>query len=285
MKHYNIMAIAVALIALTACGTTKKVADGNNTPGTTIAAGNTAAAPASSKDAQKAITSTFQNWTTMQTGGTFHMGGSKMFSSSVNVRMERDKLICISLRPVLGIEVGKLIFTGDSVYVIDKVHRQYIAENVSMFTNGLPATVSTLQDIFLGRAFILGEGTYDKSHIAMANVTTKDGKYNMTPLKQPKGFAYEFTFDQDSHILALTVVPEGAQSTTYSVNYSDVKSTAAGNVAHSFTIAGTIKGKDMSIQLDYNNITWNKDIKADVSLPTNYKQVDARSLFSALGTD
>ncbi len=279
MKHLATIVLTAALATFSACGTTKGVAQNtaaNSPQGTTATTG---------KQAQQTIASTFADWNTMQCGGTFRMGGTKSFSSSIQVRMERDKYISISLRPLLGIELGRLIFTGDSVYVIDKVHRRYIAENVSMFTNGLPATVSTLQDIFMGRAFILGEGTYGKSRMAKATVDDKDGVTTLTPVKQPNGFNYVFTFDDVCRILALQVVPDGAQSTVYSVDYKDVKSTNAGNIAHNVSIAGSIKGKELSMQLDFNDITWNKSIKADVSIPTSYKKVDITHINTLLNVD
>jgi len=274
MKYYNILA-AAALLALASCGTTKKVADTENPTAITT----TQVTP---QERAQAIASTYGSWTTLQTGGNIQLGGTKNFSSSINVRMERDKSIYISLRPMLGIEVGRLVFTGDSVIVVDKLHRQYIAENVSLFTNGLPATVSTLQDIFLGRAFVLGEGTYNASRVELATPSSSTGKCNLKPSKQVKGFTYEFTFDEKNNILSLQVVPDGAKSKTYSVDYSEVQQTQAGNIAHSVSVAGTIKGSALNFTLNYNDITWNQAVKIDASIPSNYKRADIRSLSSLL---
>lgn len=276
MKYYSIFA-AAALMAMTSCGTTKKIADNNPT-----LPGGTSIETTTTEGRSQAIAATFGSWTTMQTGGNIQLGGSHSFSSSINVRMERDKAISISLRPMLGIEVGRLVFTGDSVIVVDKIHRQYIAENVSLFTNGLPATVSTLQDIFMGRAFVLGEGTYDKSHTALASPSAPSGKCNLKPSKQIKGFTYEFSFDEANRLVALQVTPDGAKATTYSVDYSDVQATMAGNVAHSVSVAGTIKGSPLNFTLNYNDITWNQPVKIDTSIPSNYKRADIRSLASIL---
>lgn len=275
MKYYSILAATALMLA--SCGTTKKVADNTLTP--LSSATQQSASPA---DRSQAIASTYSTWNTMQTGGSITLGGTKNFSSSINVKMERDKAISISLRPMLGIEVGRLVFTGDSVIVVDKIHRQYIAENVSLFTNGLPATVSTLQDIFMGRAFVLGEGTYDTSRTHMATLSSPSGKCTLTPAKQMKGFSYEFTFDENNHILSLQVVPDGAKATTYSVDYSEIQSTQAGNVAHSVSVAGTIKGSPLNFTLNFNDINWNQPVKIDTSIPGNYKRADIRSLSSIL---
>lgn len=273
MKHLNSILIAASLAVFTACGTTKNIAGTDST---------TTVAPPASKQGQD-IASSHASWNTMQCSGTIRLGGSKSLSSSVSVRMERDKSISISVRPMLGIEVGRLVFKGDSVLVVDKLHKQYIAENVSMFTNGLPATVSTLQDIFMGRSFILGEGTYTKSNADHAQLTADNGKLTLAPSKQVQGFTYSFTYDTSARIQALQVIPDGAKSTTYSVNYDEVKKTVAGNVAHSVSIDGTIKGNAFNISLDYNDITWNQAVKIDSSIPSGYSKADIRSLTNILG--
>ena len=129
--------IALTMMAMTACGTVKKAASQPNpttptTPTTTV-----------TSDPCDAVIATLGNWQTMQTGGNITLNAGSSFSSSVQVRMVRDEAIYISLRPVLGIEVGKLLITGDSLYAVDKVHKRYIAEKVSLLTSGIPVTVAT----------------------------------------------------------------------------------------------------------------------------------------------
>ena len=88
----------------------------------------TQAEPTVTTDPTDAVIATLGNWQTMQTGGNIKLSAGSSFSSSVQVRMVRDKAIFISLRPMLGIEVGKLVITADSLYAVDKVHKRYIAE-------------------------------------------------------------------------------------------------------------------------------------------------------------
>ncbi len=271
-----IIGAALALTVLASCGASKNVATTGNLTTTVTSA------PATQQERAQAIASSHSSWTTMQTSGSIKLGGSKSFSSSINVRMNHGTAIAISLRPMLGIEVGRLVFTGDSVIVVDRVHRQYIAENVALFTNGLPATVGTLQDIFLGRAFIVGEGTYDTSRADHATATSATGKCVLEPNTRVTGFKYDFTYDEDNNILAFNITPEGATQTVYSVDYSDVKSTQAGKVAHTVGVAGTIKGKPLNFTLSYKDISWGGQVKIDTSIPDGYKRADISSISSIL---
>lgn len=276
MNKFSLISAIVALsCVITACGSSKSITNDNTTTINTGSTSNTAIV--------QTIANTTGSWNTLQCNATIKLSGNQSFSSSVNVRMERDKFIYISLRPVLGIEVGRIVLTGDTVIIVDKMHKQYMCENVSLLTNGLPVTISNMQDLFLGRPFTLGNGTYNPSCINTATVVTDNGKRLLRPVKSERGFSYEFAFDSNNIIQSLTVIPDGAQSTQYTVDYSDVRKTVAGNIAHTMSIASTIYGSAFNLGLDYNNITWNQNVNADITIPSNYKRIDASRLSNLLG--
>lgn len=258
---------------LTACGTVKKTTTQPDTT-TTTATSTTASAPCD------AVIATIGDWQTLQTGGNIKLNAGSSFSSSVQVRMIRDEAIYISLRPVLGIEVGKLIITADSLYAVDKVHKRYIAEKVSILTSGIPVTVSDVQDIFLGRPFIIGKGTLNQELQSQVTATHKGNTLILAPSEHYKGYGYAFSFDKNNRITSLDIVPAGSTTTAYQVKYSDVRSTTAGNIAHDINVDATVEKKKMAFSLDYKKIEWNGKVKIDKNVPTNYKRMSARDLFS-----
>lgn len=271
----NILSLIIAATLLTACGTFKKSGavkpDINTTTTTTTD---------DTKDKFASIVSTLGEWQTLQTSGNISLKGGNNFSSSVQVRMIRDEAIFISLRPVLGIEVGKLLITADSLYAVDKVHKRYIAEKVSILTAGIPVTVSDVQDIFLGRPFIIGKGTLKQEYKPTVTVTAEHNTTVLTPNESYKGYGYSFTFDKSNRITSLDIVPQGSTTAAYQVKFGDVKSTTAGNIAHDINVDATVEKKKMSFSLNYKDIDWNKQVKVDRNIPSNYKRMSAASLFS-----
>ena len=231
-------------------------------------------------DPAQAVLATIGNWQTMQTGGNIKLSAGSNFSSSIQMRMVRDQAIYISLRPLLGIEVGKLVITADSLYAVDKVHKRYIAEKVPILTSGIPVTVSEVQDIFLGRPFIIGKGTFNESTKSAVTVTREGNTLVLTPDEQYKGYGYTFTFDKAARITSLGIVPAGSTTAAYQVKYSDVRRTTAGNIAHAVNVDATVEKKKIAFSLDYKNIDWNGDVKIDRSLPKGYTRMSARDLFS-----
>ncbi|HAR20844.1 MAG TPA: DUF4292 domain-containing protein, partial [Cytophagales bacterium] len=49
--------------------------------------------------------------------------GTNQFSSPLTIRIRKDSVIWISVNPALGIEVVRALITKDSIFVIDKIHK------------------------------------------------------------------------------------------------------------------------------------------------------------------
>ena len=274
MKNNIIILIMLAAMA-TGCGTFKKAATVPDTTTTTTTTPNAIADPVD------AVIASLGQWHTMQTSGNIKLSAGSSFSSSIQVRMVRDEAIFISLRPMLGIEVGRLLITADSLYAVDKLHKRYIAEKVSILTSGIPVTVSDMQDIFLGRPFVIGKGTLDESLKNLVTAIDSGKDIYVKANEAFKGYGYAFAFNKSRHINLLSISPEGSLAAPdYVVNYSDVRSTQAGNIAHGLNAVATIENKKVSLSLTYKNIDWNGNVKIDRSLPNGYSRMSARDLFS-----
>ena len=271
MKKTNIVILIMLVAMMTACGTFKK---------TTSVSDSTTTTQTSATDPMAAVITTLGDWQTMQTGGNIKLSAGSSFSSAIQVRMVRDQAIYISLRPMLGIEVGRLLITADSLYAVDKLHKRYIAEKVSILTSGIPVTVSDVQDIFLGRPCIIGKGTLSESNKSGMTVNTEKNSLTLVPTESYKGYGYAFTFDKSNRITSLDIVPQGSTTAAYQVKYSNVQATSAGNIAHAINANATIENKKMALSLNYKNIEWNGKVKIDRSLPTGYSRMSARDLFS-----
>lgn len=273
MKN-NIAILLLLTVVMTACGTFKKAA---SLPDTTTTTQTTP--QVTNVTPCEAIIATLGDWQTLQTGGNIKLSAGSNFSSAIQVRMVRDEAIYISLRPMLGIEVGKLIITADSLYAVDKIHKRYIAEKVSILTSGIPVTVTDVQDIFLGRPFIIGKGTLSEA-LKSQMTTSNDNPIVLTAKESYKGHGYSFSFDKNNRISSLDIVPTGGSTAAYQVKYSDVKGTKAGNIAHAINVSAFIEKKKMAFSLSYKDIDWNGKVKIDKDIPSGYSRMSAKDLFS-----
>lgn len=272
MKIFRFLLMTAAVVAVVSCGTQKKIADGNVTdkPSVTTETDNS--------NWLGQMLSTVGGWNTMKSNGHFSIkGGGKSFSSGMQVRMVRDQVIYISIRPLLGIEAGRLIIKDDSLFVINKLQKLYLAEKVSLLTADVPATVGMMQDLFLGRPHIVSEGTLNTTRKELVKVIDDGEKYHVTPINKPMDFSYEFMYDKNSNIVSLNVKLDKG-SDAYNLSYNNVQRTLAGNIAHGVNFTTDVKGKTVGLEFDYDRITWNEEVETSFSIPASYKRQDARSI-------
>jgi hypothetical protein len=107
-----------------------------------------------------------------------------------------------------------------------------------------------------------------------------DGTYSVEPKKQYSGFSYAFQFDSENRIKALDVTPSGSNSSTYAVNYSDVETTQAGNIAGTVNISTEFKGKPFTFNLQYSSLNWGEQVNIDTRIPSGYRRIPGKELLS-----
>ncbi len=274
-----IIALSILAVIATGCRTTK-----DNTSTTTSGQYVTPGIQQALDQKLAAFATTQGAWATMQCNGNIKVTGSKTLSSGMHMRMIRDRAIYISVRPMLGIEIAKLVITNDSVLVVDKYHKRYVAEPLSIITNGIPVTVGTLQDIFLGRAFIVGTGTVNNNTKGQVQFTAEGENFRLEPKQQPSEFTYEFAINAKNQLQSVTVKPIRGKNTPYTAHYSNVMTTLAGSIAHHADVNAQVGGTNFGLALDLKDITWGTTFTIDDSKPSEgYKRLSAQQITSILG--
>ncbi len=73
-------------------------------------------------------------------------------SFDVNLVMEKDQYIWMSITAVLGIEVARVYITQDSVKILDRLHRKYIAADFNYIQrmSNVPLKLTNLQNLVVG---------------------------------------------------------------------------------------------------------------------------------------
>ena len=105
----------------------------------------------------RSLADTYTPWETYTVSGKLNLSGKVSFSTSMQLKMVKDKLIIISVRPVLGIELAKVYFTNESAVVVNKVNRVYSTLPLDQIAHIVPANVGAIQDVFLSRVFTLAD--------------------------------------------------------------------------------------------------------------------------------
>lgn len=207
----------------------------------------------------------------------------KALSVSGRATMIKEESIYISIR-VFGFEAANVYVTPDSIYASYKLNKIYIAENTKQLLANYPITIGNIQDLLLGRAFMLGNGTLSANMKKKLTLSSTDDLWSVIPDQNLKNVIYSFLFDLNSNALAMTKVDiEGKKPVECKYKNPPVN-TVAGYVSKGINISTTLKDKyiDAEIGWNLNSAKWNTGATAKWKTPKGYKRISASDLLKVL---
>ncbi len=104
--------------------------------------------------------------------------------ASADIRMRKDSVIWMTVRK-FGIEGARVLITTDSVYLINRLEREYLVQDFSFIESefNLPASFETLQDFILGNVFFMTQENIksdindDAYHLTASDATPFTNEY------------------------------------------------------------------------------------------------------------
>lgn len=196
-----------------------------------------------------------------------HYEGSdgKDYEFNAFLRLQKDKMIWVSINALLGIEAFRAIITPDSVKVLNKLDKQYQLRSVSYLqeVSHLPFDFKTLQ------ALILGNPIYLDSTIAFYR---KD-EQGISLLSEGKLFRNYITLDKEDLRIRHSKLDDvdRLRARSCDLTYGDYEK--KDNVPFSTyrKIAVAEKAR-LDIELNFKQYSFNEVLNFPFSIPRNYKQ-------------
>ncbi|MET3025431.1 DUF4292 domain-containing protein [Flavobacterium sp. UW10123] len=185
---------------------------------------------------------------------------------TAEIRIEKDKQILISVR-FLGITMAKALITPSAVSYYEKMNGTYYEGDFTSLSKwlGTDLDYSKVQNLLVGEAFDdLRKGKYTQTIVD-----------NLFRLDEEKDANLKKTFflDGEKYLIQKEEISQPSENRTLQIAYSDTKNFDQGILPTSIEInAVQPKGKT-SINLNYNNISFNEELSFPYSVPSGYKKV------------
>ncbi len=210
--------------------------------------------------------------------------GKSEISSRVDLKIDRDHALQLSVIPFLGVEMFRLEMTPDSILLIDRINKQYVSESVDKLKGQLPITFNyyNLQALFINRLFLPGEREVEPKHYnkfqlkqesSMAEIRTKD----------KMGLQYTFLADGEEKLLS-TYITDAASRYALQWTYADFR--LNGNQPFPMLMDtqamadGVLIG---GIKMYFNRLQTEVPVQIDLVTPDKYKRITFAQLFKSLG--
>ncbi|HMQ46631.1 MAG TPA: DUF4292 domain-containing protein [Saprospiraceae bacterium] len=123
-----------------------------------------------------------------------YTGEDQSFSATANIRMRKDSLVWLSVKK-FGFELGRLLVTRDSVYMLDRINNEYTVSSLNTLAKdyGLPPDLSRLQDFFLGNLVV-----FSGSELKLSSA---DGHYLLESISSFPKIQTNYAIDQKDRVL------------------------------------------------------------------------------------
>ena len=202
-------------------------------------------------------------------------------SFNITLRAKKDSVIWISISPLLGIEVARVLVTPDSVKFIDRIHGKYQASSFETINKILQLKVNfeIVQCILQGNFF-----AYKKNENRFNSVYIEDKYYILSSLtkkklrrsleeKDPNKAVIQDVFVNDSTFRVTQVQVEDQKiAKTLLTTYSDFRGTNAGVFPYKQETK-VIADKNFDITIEYGKLNAGEPQEFPFSIPANYERI------------
>lgn len=192
-------------------------------------------------------------------------GDGKNFDATAHIRMYKDSVIWISITGMLGIEGVRAYITRDSVKVLNKQDKVYIARSVSFLqeVTALPLGLASLQDLLVGNPVFLDSNiiSYRLSPDAVSLQSNGEFFKNLLTVGLENKLVKSSKLDDLDEM----------RSRTCYLEYDDYETKGGLSFPARRKISVTEK-KKLEISLEYKQYEFNETLSFPFSVPKNYKR-------------
>ena len=207
-------------------------------------------------------------------------------SSRVDLKMVKDSAFQLSVQPFLGIEVFRAEISVDSIKVIDRMNKRYVADNYANLKGQTPIEFNfyNLQALFTNHLFLPGQqGISPKQYNRFK--LKQDGPAAEIQVKDVMGLLYTFMADGEEKILS-TCIAEPSDHYTLQWNYADFRLADGQPFPMKMDVQVTKDGASQGgITLHFSRMQTNVPVKMDFSIPAKYKRITLAQILKSLSSN
>lgn len=211
------------------------------------------------------------------------LDGGKQLGSRVEMKMVRDSIIQLSVQPFLGIEVFRLELTTDSVRLIDRMGKRYVAEEYGSLLEQAPFDFNfyNLQALFINRIFLPGKAAFTAKEYNRFRMS-RYPEYIELKAQDRARLGYTFRIDQEEKLTETRIADnDGLFSLAWL--YSDFQTFGQQIFPVSMKADVVVKGKPAGgLDLYYSRIQLNKPMKFSSEGLKKYKRVELEDILKEL---
>ena len=206
---------------------------------------------------------------------------SNEISFNISYRSKKDSIIWISVSPLLGIEVARLMITADSVKMLDKIHNRYEVTSFESINKMLQMKVNfeIVQALLYGNFF-----AYKKNENRFNSVYLEDKFYILSSLNKKKlkrsledkdlnkPVIQDLYVNDSTYRISRVQVEDQRINKLLTTLYSDFRVTDGGLFPFKSTTK-IVAEKNIEIRIEYGKVAKAESLDFPFNIPNNYERI------------
>ncbi|MDR1455489.1 MAG: DUF4292 domain-containing protein [Tannerella sp.] len=202
------------------------------------------------------------------------MPAGKTFTSRATLKIWRNDRMQLSLQPLLGIEAFRVDIDPDSIRIVDRLNKRYLAEHFSHLKeiSRIGFNFYSLQALFTNQLFLPGEAELPENAFIRFRQLPATGGYTLQTRDSAR-WQYSFTAGRDRKLYA-TRMTDTASDHTLHWDYADFRS--VGTQFFPMKIHGEWTGGEAggALSVNYSHIDADVPVEIRPDIPPGYTRVN-----------
>ena len=220
---------------------------------------------------------------TARLGVEINLPNFQVSSTRVDLKMIKDSAFQLSVQPLLGIELFRVELSRDSIKVLDRMNKRYLAENYEALRAQTPIAFNfyNLQALITNRLFLPGERAINESQYDRFRLD-QTGATAWAQTRDAMGLRYLFEADGEEKLLA-TEITDSTEQYRLRWGYADFRVVEKQLFPQRMTVEAFKEGNpEGNMQWGITRMRLDEPVKLEFAIPAKYTRITLEQLLRTL---
>ncbi|WP_423147427.1 DUF4292 domain-containing protein [Rubrolithibacter danxiaensis] len=186
---------------------------------------------------------------------------------TMNIRIQKDEKIWVSVTAIAGIEVARALITPDSLKILNRIEGTYIRKPFSYIYRYANREINfkTLQSLLVGNC--------PPEFISDNSILNFNNAQNPSLSGETKSLTYAVNFNAATKVIG-TLLKDAESKQELNVRYSDFNAVSDQAMPFSVDIKSIAASKNVALLLHYNQVSINETLDFPFSVPKRFSVID-----------
>lgn len=211
--------------------------------------------------------------------------GSKSVNSKASFKMRKNQAIQISLQPLFGVEVARLLVQPDTIIIIDRLNKRYVMESIQNLKKKYPIGFDfyTLQALFANHIFLSGFSKVAQTDVSKFKITQDANAYVLSAKDASSKINYTFKVNAQDRVIETNLSQDDSAR---NILWQYLNFVAVNNLVYptNMKVIAKSTSRTMNVDMNFNSVNINNEVEFSGTILASYTRVSLDEIIKFMGS-